>query len=197
MNKGPSFGLSRECQLKSKAKFDCALATEALEWMEEVLGDEERLIPEGGIDNQFQIKDILKDGHSLCRLMNTLDPENPIKKIHPTTKPFGARENIEQFLNHARSYGVNEFNLFQGDDLIEGKNIYIVVNCIHALGAVAQTKDYYPWQKKIGVKVSARNERNFSSEVLNRGKGIINLQYGTNKVASQSGMTCPGTYRHI
>jgi len=195
MNRGPAFGLSRECQMKAQAKFDPALATEAFEWMEEILG--ESLVPTDGLKDQFQVKEALKDGHALCRLMNTLDPDNPIKKIHPPTKPFGTRENVDQFLQHARGFGVNEINLFQGDDLIEAKNLYIVVNCIHALGAVAQTKEYYPWQRKIGVKMSTKNERNFSDEVLNRGKGIINLQYGTNKVASQSGMTCPGTYRHI
>jgi len=197
MNKGPAFGLSRECQMRSKAKFDPELATAALEWMDEVLEEEEPLLPEGGLENQFQVKDILKDGQALCRLMNKLDPDNQIKKIHQPTKPFGTRENIEQFLSRARDYGVSEFNLFQGDDLIEGKNIYIVVNCIHAVGAAAQTKEEYPWQKRIGVKVSTKNERNFSSEVLNKGKTVINLQYGTNKVASQAGMTCPGTYRHI
>ena len=55
------------------------------------------------LNKQFQMKDVflcknrllpkqrpLKRVSSPCRLMNTLDPENPIKRIHPTTKPFGA-----------------------------------------------------------------------------------------------------------
>ena len=52
---------------QSKAKFDPELATAALEWMDEVLEEEEPLLPEGGLENQFQVKDILKDGQALCR----------------------------------------------------------------------------------------------------------------------------------
>lgn len=41
------------------------------------------------------------------------------------------------------------------------------------------------------------NRRNFPEEVLNQSNAIIHLQYGTNKVASQAGMTPYGLGRQI
>lgn len=44
---------------------------------------------------------------------------------------------------------------------------------------------------------STPNIRNFSEEQLKAGKNIIGLQMGSNKGASQKGMTAPGATRQI
>lgn len=44
---------------------------------------------------------------------------------------------------------------------------------------------------------STRNVRNFSEEQLRAGQNVIGLQMGTNKGASQKGMTAPGAVRQI
>lgn len=49
----------------------------------------------------------------------------------------------------------------------------------------------------MGVKVADENKRNFSQEKLLESQKIIGLQYGTNKGASQAGMTAYGTTRQI
>lgn len=49
----------------------------------------------------------------------------------------------------------------------------------------------------IGVKVAQENKRNFSEEKLKESHKIIGLQYGSNKGASQAGMTAYGTGRQI
>jgi len=47
------------------------------------------------------------------------------------------------------------------------------------------------------VKVSSENKRNFDDDVLKAGQSMIGLQYGTNKGASQAGMTPYGASRQI
>lgn len=44
---------------------------------------------------------------------------------------------------------------------------------------------------------STPNVRNFTEEQMKAGQGIIGLQMGTNKGASQKGMTAPGAMRQI
>ena len=48
----------------------------------------------------------------------------------------------------------------------------------------------------IGPKESEKNVRTFTEEQLRASEGIVNLQYGTNKGASQTGMSF-GTTRHM
>ena len=49
----------------------------------------------------------------------------------------------------------------------------------------------------IGPKESAEQKREFTEEQLQAGKGVIGLQMGSNKGASQAGMTPYGLGRQI
>ena len=49
----------------------------------------------------------------------------------------------------------------------------------------------------LGVKVANENKREFDDSVLKAGQSVIGLQYGSNKGASQAGMTAYGTGRQI
>ena len=49
----------------------------------------------------------------------------------------------------------------------------------------------------LGVKVAQANRREFDDSVLKAGQSVIGLQYGSNKGASQAGMTAYGTGRQI
>ena len=49
----------------------------------------------------------------------------------------------------------------------------------------------------MGVKVASENKRNFNEDTLKAGQSMIGLQYGTNKGASQAGMTPYGAGRQI
>ena len=49
----------------------------------------------------------------------------------------------------------------------------------------------------IGVKVADENRRSFSQDQLAESHKIIGLQYGSNKGASQAGMTPYGATRQI
>ncbi len=61
-----------------------------------------------------------------------------------------------------------------------------MIDGIHALGRKAGSKGFSP---SIGAKESAANKREFSAEQLQAGKGVIGLQMGSNKGASQAGMS--------
>jgi len=65
---------------------------------------------------------------------------------------------------------------------------------MHMLCIEAQVKGY--GGPALGPREAQRNVRDFSDEQLTAGKSVIGLQMGTNKVASQSGMSFGGQ-RHI
>ncbi|XP_023221023.1 calponin-2-like [Centruroides vittatus] len=192
---GPAYGLSRECQLKAQAKFDMQQALQALEWIKNVTNlDIEPPNPEKGFKDQLDFADCLKDGIVLCTLINKLMP-GAVSKINTMKAPFKQRENLEMFLKGCIKYGLKSHDLFQVNDLYERKNLYMVVNCLFALGGLAQKNGYNG--PTIGVKVSDENRRSFDKQTLELGKTIISLQSGSNKGASQAGMTPYGAGRQI
>lgn len=192
---GPAYGLSRECQLKAQAKFDMQQALQALDWIRDVTNlNIEPPNPEKGFKDQLDFADCLKDGIVLCTLINKLLPGS-VSKINTMKAPFKQRENLEMFLKGCMKYGLKSHDLFQVNDLYERKNLYMVVNCLFALGGLAQRNGYDG--PTIGVKVSFENRRNFDKETLELGKTIISLQAGSNRGASQSGMTPYGAGRQI
>ncbi|XP_076053765.1 transgelin-3-like isoform X2 [Oratosquilla oratoria] len=191
---GPSYGLSRECQMKSQAKFDLQRAQEAVDWVEAVTEQRLEFPTEEGLRDQLDFAHALKDGQALCALINRLIP-GTIKKINTMKAPFKQRENLEMFLKGCVAYGLKSQDLFQVNDLYENKNLYMVVDCLYGLGGMAQKKSYDG--PCIGVKVAQENKRNFSEEVLSESKKVIGLQYGSNKGASQAGMSAYGTARQI
>lgn len=192
---GPSYGLSRECQMKSQAKFDNNRAREACEWVEAITGmNLDFGSDDGSMRDQLDFGHALKDGQMICHLMNALMP-GAIKKVNTMKAPFKQRENIELFLKSCEKYGLKSQDLFQVNDLFENKNLYMVVDCLFGLGGLAQKKSFDG--PVIGVKVSKENKRNFSQDTLLESQKIIGLQYGSNKGASQSGMTSYGSGRQI
>lgn len=191
---GPSYGLSRECQMKSQAKFDLHRAREALDWVQQVTKYPFDIPIEDGLTDQLEFGAALKDGEALCSLINELQP-GTVKKINTMKAPFKQRENLELFLKGCEKYGMKSQDLFQVNDLYENKNLYMVVDCLHALGGLSQKKNFDG--PVIGVKVADENRRHFSEAKLKESQKIIGLQYGTNKGASQAGMSAYGTGRQI
>merc|ERR1711988_1535312 len=186
---GPSYGLSRECAMKSQAKFSPERAKQCVTWVEEVTGSKL-----GEMKDQIDFGELLKDGSVLCNLINALQPGS-VKKINTLKAPFKQRENIEMYLKACTAYGLKEQDLFQVNDLYENKNLYTVVDNLFSLGGMAQKKS---WEgPALGVKVASENKRNFDEDTLKAGQSMIGLQYGTNKGASQAGMTPYGAGRQI
>jgi Calponin homology (CH) domain len=64
----------------------------------------------------------LKDGTILCKAMNVITPEKPIK-VSPSKLAFKQMENISTFLARAGELGVPSYESFQTVDLYEAKNM--------------------------------------------------------------------------
>ncbi|CDQ82310.1 transgelin-2-like [Oncorhynchus nerka] len=195
-NKGPSYGLSREVQSKIDKKYDQDLEERLTEWIIAQCGAGVGQ-PEAG---KTGWQNWLKDGCVLCELINSLSSGNkPIRKIQSSGMAFKQMEQISQFLNAAEKYGITKTDMFQTVDLWEGKDLAAVQRTLMALGNLAVTRDdgTYRGDPNWFHKKSMENRRDFSEDQLNEGKSVIGLQMGTNKGASQAGMTGYGRPRQI
>lgn len=191
-NKGPAYGLTREVQQKIDSKYDPELEERLLEWIEVQTGEK---CPEAG-KSGFQMW--LKDGTVLGKHMNSLNGNQAIK-VKSSSMAFKQMEQISLFLTAAEKYGVTKTDMFQTVDLFEGKDLAAVQRTLMALGCLAVTKGdgNYRGDPNWFHKKAQENRRDFTDEQLQDGKNVIGLQMGTNRGASQAGMTGYGQPRQI
>ncbi|XP_069858293.1 calponin-1 isoform X1 [Dipodomys merriami] len=211
-NRGPAYGLSAEVKNKLAQKYDHHREQELREWIEGVTGRR--------IGNNFM--DGLKDGIILCEFINKLQPGS-VKKVNESTQNWHQLENIGNFIKAITKYGVKPHDIFEANDLFENTNHTQVQSTLLALasmvsarqrglgvprawGGVSSPVPYPPGPSQaktkgnkvnVGVKYAEKQERKFEPEKLREGRNIIGLQMGTNKFASQQGMTAYGTRRHL
>ncbi|KAG7266848.1 hypothetical protein CRUP_027308, partial [Coryphaenoides rupestris] len=118
------------------------------------------------------------DGYN--QLINTLQP--------------GSLENIGNFVRAITSYGLKLHDLFEANDLFENVNHTQVQSTLITLAGMAKSKGFHS-KYDMGVKYAEKQHRRFAPEKLKEGRNVIGLQMGTNKLASQKGMTSYGTRR--
>ncbi len=105
---------------------------------------------------------------------------------------FKCMENINNFLTKVTEFGVPSQEQFQTVDLWERQNLNSVVICLQSLGRKASNFG----KPGIGPKEASKNVRSFTEEQLKAGEGVIGLQMGSNKGATQAGQNF-GKPRHI
>lgn len=180
------YGMTAELQEKRDAKYDPKLEREATAWMKAVLGEPYQ----GG-----SFEEGLNDGVYLCKLINKLQP-NSVPKINSSKMAFKKMENIGNYLSACEKYGLLKSDSFQTVDLYEAANMPQVITSIHALGRVAQKEGYAG--PVLGPKESKKQQRNFDPEEQKKaGQSVIGLQMGSNRGASQAGMTPYGLARQV
>uniref|UniRef100_W5MGW9 Transgelin n=1 Tax=Lepisosteus oculatus TaxID=7918 RepID=W5MGW9_LEPOC len=160
----------------------------------------------------------------LSELINSLyaPGQKPIKKIQHSDMAFKQMEQVSQFLQASERYGVVKTDIFQTVDLWEGKDLAAVQRTLMALGNLAVTKNdgnyrgdpnwFHNLLEGVGdarqpqsslenlalkSRKAQENRRDFSDDQLKEGQSVIGLQMGTNKGASQAGMTGYGRPRQI
>lgn len=149
-----------------------------MDWIEAVIGQK---VPR---DQPFE--KVLKDGVILCNLMNKIMPGS-VKKINKKGGNFALMENIAAFQKAMKAYGVPEEEVFQTVDLFEARNVKAVVKSLMALGRTCLNKGFDG--PTIGPKMAEKQEREWTEDQLREGRqGIIGLQAGSNKGASQAGI---------
>lgn len=184
-NSGPSYGLTAEVKNKIAQKYDHQKEDELRVWIEGITGKQ--------IGNDFQKG--LKDGVILCELINKIKP-NSVKKINMSALNWHKLENVSNFIKAMQNYGIKPHDTFEANDLFENGNMTQVQTALLALAGMTKTKGMQAGVD-IGVKYADKQERSFDQEVLKAGQCVIGLQMGTNKCASQSGMSAYGTRRHL
>ncbi|KAL4635924.1 calponin-3-like isoform X1 [Arapaima gigas] len=184
-NKGPTYGLSAEVKSKIAQKYDMQKEEELRHWIEEVTG-----MP---IGENFQKG--LKDGVILCELINKLQPGS-VTKINHSKLNWHKLENLGNFIKAILVYGLKPSDIFEANDLFENGNMTQVQTTLLALASMAKTKGI-DTKVDIGVKYADKQTRRFNDEKMKAGQCVIGLQMGTNKCASQAGMTAYGTRRHL
>ncbi|XP_065348131.1 myophilin isoform X1 [Cloeon dipterum] len=187
-NRAAKSGFAAEAQRKINSKYSEELAQECLEWVKQITNED--FSTSGEMDNFYEV---FKNGTRLCRLVNIIKPGS-VKKINESQMAFKCMENINAFLDVARTLGVPAQETFQTVDLWERQNLNSVVICLQSLGRKVSAGNF--GQPGIGPKEAEKNVRNFTEEQLKAGQGVISLQYGSNKGATQSGINF-GNTRHM
>lgn len=93
------------------------------------------------------------------------------------------------------SYSINSMILFEANNLFEWKMTQVQVSLLALVGK-AKTKELQS-SANIGIKYSKKQERNYGNATMKADQCVNRLQMGTNKSASQSGMTAHGMRRHL
>lgn len=193
-NTAQGFGLTAELAAKTAAKYSSTDETQIYQWFNQ-LG-----LPSGepGHDNFYEF---LKDGIVLCQLANKIQP-GAVNKVHDVTKVKIAamrnmkmQENISFFIEWCKRYGMAKSDPFATVDLFDKTNLSSVQSCIIKVGALAKKNGFSG--PAIGVKLADKNTRSFDEQTLREGRNVIGLQMGTNKHASQAGMSAYGATRQI
>ncbi|GAB1605530.1 myophilin-like [Argonauta hians] len=187
MNRAKKSGIGADVQAKVDAKYDEEQASMCLQWMHTVLAENGQAVEFDTSGSRANFQEVLSDGYLLAKLINVLQPksisDNKLSKR--PTMTFKKMELIEIFLEKLKVYGVPDHELFSTIDLTESQNLYQVVVCLQGLGRKAHANG----QIGFGPKESQANIRNFTDEQLKAGNSVISLQYGSNKGASQSGIS--------
>jgi len=175
-------GINRDVQNKLASKYDSHLASQCLLWISHQISES---FDTSG--DQRNVATQLKSGQKLARLVNAIQSGRiPQRAIDGAKMPFKQMELITLFINACKDMKVPDQECFATVDLYEEQNINQVVICISSL------------MRKFGLgpKEATENKRTFSEEQMNAGQSIIGLQMGTNRGASQAGMSF-GKSRHI
>lgn len=166
-------------------KYDPRKEEELRLWIEDVTGKR--------MEENFM--ESLKDGILLCELINVLQPGS-VRKINHSSQNWHQLENIGNFVRAITEFGLKPHDIFEANDLFENVNHTQVQSTLIALAGMAKSKGFHS-KYDLGVKYAEKQQRRFAPEKLREGRNIIGLQMGTNKLASQKGMTSYGTRRHL
>ncbi|XP_060596029.1 calponin-1-like isoform X4 [Ruditapes philippinarum] len=177
-------------------KYDLQAEAEVRNWIHQLTGE---------VIEEYELEKRLKDGVILCQLIKTLFDGTPPDSLPPacrSLKPKARKSdkgaiqmaNIEIFLTAATAYGVPQSGLFACNDLYEGKNMPMVIATILQVGSEAQRLKFDG--PTCGSKPAPRNaKKKFTRQQIRESHSILTPQSGTNKYASQKGMSF-GSVRH-
>jgi len=149
-NRARKSGIGADIERKQEERYDKEEAdgtTNAIMlWVNAVLQGEHQSIPNF---SHREMHRSLKDGVMLCKLISRLlasEGGSRVKFQKNINSPFAAMGNIENFNKGCTDYGLAKEFLVQSSDLWEGRKgpFLNVINCIHSLGFLANSKGFEP-----------------------------------------------------
>ncbi|XP_037086183.1 muscle-specific protein 20-like [Pollicipes pollicipes] len=158
---------------------DRAQEAEVQHWIEAVTGER---WPQGADYAEY-----IRDGVVLCKLMNKLSP-GCIKKINMAGYSFNYMDNIHSFLDAMQAYGCADVDLFEGSDLLQKGKIESVTRAVLAVARQAHLDPAFRGPL-MGPRPSQQNVRHFDPETIAAGNTVIGMQAGSNKGATQAGLS--------
>jgi len=117
------FGLDAALKEKRRQSYDYNAEAAVKHWLEQLTGEP--------FPASFAAS--LKSGQVLCRAVNAVRP-GAIPRIETSSLSFKQMENISHFLRACRALGVKDFECFETLDLVQEKDMGLVVKCIIAFG---------------------------------------------------------------
>ncbi|XP_069133594.1 transgelin-3-like isoform X3 [Argopecten irradians] len=148
-------GFAYEVQRKMEANYDREEAQgtpkKIMTWINEVMSSNDKDYKPLD-EKEFDWKSIctfLRDGVVLCKFLNVLMEKAGCGKVSFSKKVannFAAMTNIENFNKGCEQYGLAREFSFQSGDLWELRKgpFYNVINCLHSLGFVANSRSFIP-----------------------------------------------------
>jgi len=143
-------GLGYEVEKKMEDNYDreeqAGTPNECMKWVNAIVGGDHAECK----DSEWKgFCTHLRDGVVLCKLINKLlqkDGKQPVTFQKKVMSPFVAMTNIENFNKGCEEYGLAKEFQFQSGDLWEVRKgpFLNVINCIHSLGFVANSKNVTP-----------------------------------------------------
>ncbi|KAJ1334326.1 hypothetical protein BSLG_008161 [Batrachochytrium salamandrivorans] len=181
--------LDQDLADKARSKYDPAAELDAQHYLEEVA--------QVRFDPNLSFADNLRNGVILCKAINAIMPNDPIKqKISESRLPFKQMENIHLYLEKTKQLGMPSFESFQTVDLFEAKNINQVINSIFSLSRQA-AKYGYTQVPTLGPQLAQKTERQFTESQLAEGRAAVPLLQGFAAPVSQAGMGAMGGSRQV
>lgn len=162
--------------------FDEILAGAAVKWINEVISwdeltaseifDDIELSEERKISSEA-FYDELKDGIKLCKAFNRVcHGSDTILTIHQNVgkNTFKYRENVEMYLSACQNIGMASTNCFSTNDLIESKNLPLVVSNIFSLSSFVRKAvqiNKFSWGGPL-LEVVSHRSKSTSISILQR-----------------------------
>jgi len=128
MSDGVLGSLDRDVAKKIASKYDPEKEAEVCGWISKVTGAS---FSDG-------LQETLKSGVVICNLLNKIKP-GAVTSINTKSMPFAHRENISKYIDACKALGMNKADLFDTQDLYDGKNIVSVITHFYALSGFSKT----------------------------------------------------------
>jgi hypothetical protein len=143
--------LADDVATKEEFKFDSEVATAVKTWLEDCLS--------------ITITDLIngiKSGVILCQLLNKIKP-NTVSKIYEGGVAYLQMENVGRYIKGCLEIGMTHTEMFETNDLVNEKNLSMVLSHLYALASFVQRKPELNWK---GPQIAAVQSRSLFAATL-------------------------------